>query len=99
MALGTQHELHRLEMCVDNSQDQNHASEGTPIEDGAGFLRKGLGKQNGMPALCLPAFQDAERHCVEELEKSPLASHSLLCSGEIAIQIRTHLVIQDVLGR
>ena len=99
MARETQHERRRLVKCVDNSQDQNHASEGTPIEDGAGFLRKGLGKQNGMPALCLPAFQGAERHCVEEPEKSPLASHCLLCSGVIVIQIHTHLVIPDVLER
>jgi hypothetical protein len=51
-----------------------------------------------MPALYLPAFQDVERHFVEEPVKSPLACHFLEYLGAIVTQIHIRFEIQDVLG-
>jgi hypothetical protein len=56
-----------------------------------------LGTQNDMLALCLPAFLDVVTHCVEELERSPLAFRRLEFLGEIASQIHIRSGNQVVL--
>jgi hypothetical protein len=74
---GKLHEQRRLENCVGNSLDQNHAFVVTRIEDGAGYYRTDLETQNGMLVLCPPAFQDEVKHCVGEPVKLPLACRYL----------------------